>query len=510
MKLSLFAALGLAVLVSSLLPSTVAAQSPVASAFMRNVTPGEAEPADGAAVVVVEGLTGAIDGCAPNVSSIIARTISALDGTDGYPPRPAITEMTPMWAPSLFPRCPGSPNPQDWKNIVLQIVVGVENGSANAASLWGGVMLDEEDTWFENAGGANPAYAASMFADINNSTALLLNSAPWANGVSWYYTESFVGQGDWDQTTFNNVTGYSEPAPQVATGFMGTLASGWQQGAPGRSVLVTWSLSYGWNFYQSQFVVTGAPYHKWGFDLSNCFPNGTACNDWDGDGRFNSGDNCISVQNPDQANTDATVVLPHPRFSFDDVTAIKSDTVGDACDDDIDNDGLSNGGLFANNDEANLGPGGSSHGLCPAATAATNAYAADTDGDLALDGAECAIGTDPVNPASKPTAAQCAAAIGVSTSQQSDGDGLADYIEYCYYGSDRFSANSDGDGCGDAREVASVNNDTNVSAADEGLVAAAFGQQGTPPYVADFDINKDGNITASDIGFVASKFGACP
>lgn len=55
-----------------------------------------------------------------------------------------------------------------------------------------------------------------------------------------------------------------------------------------------------------------------------------------------------------------------------------------------------------------------------------------------------------------------------------------------------------------------MNNDTNVSAADEGLVAAAFGQQGTPPYVADFDISKDGNITASDIGFVASKFGACP
>jgi len=40
---------------------------------------------------------------------------------------------------------------------------------------------------------------------------------------------------------------------------------------------------------------------------------------------------------------------------------------------------------------------------------------------------------------------------------------------------DARSANSDGHGCSDGREVASVNGDQSVTAADLGLVASKFG-----------------------------------
>jgi hypothetical protein len=236
-------------------------------------------------------------------------------------------------------------------------------------------------------------------------------------------------------------------------------------------------------------------------------PPNAACADSDGDGVPDVIDNCLSVSNADQTNSDRNfVALPHPRFKFDDVTNVNSDNLGDACDSDDDNDGL------GDTIESQIGPAGSAHAQCLGATGPTDAVKSDTDGDRTLDGAECALGTNPVDAASKPTAGQCAAGVGVGVTltTDSDGDGVKDYVEFCYYNSDRLSAETDADGCGDAREISSVNDDHGVDSRDLGMVASGFGPSTNATYVVDFDVNKDGVIASNDLGFLASKFGQCP
>ena len=212
-------------------------------------------------------------------------------------------------------------------------------------------------------------------------------------------------------------------------------------------------------------------------------------NDQDGDGVGDGIDNCPTVPNPSQTNTDAVIVLPHPPYAFDDRTAPNSDTLGDACDSDDDNDGLT--------DAQEL-----SGSACAAHV--TDPNNRDSDGDLVLDGAECARGSDPTNGAVAPAPQDCGAA------GDSDGDGVADRVEACAYNTDPNATNSDGDSCGDGREVMSVNADFAVTASDLGLVATAFGAGPNPPYRAQFDVNKDRIITASDLGLVAARFGPCP
>jgi polyhydroxybutyrate depolymerase len=222
--------------------------------------------------------------------------------------------------------------------------------------------------------------------------------------------------------------------------------------------------------------------------------------DTDGDLIPDAADNCPAAPNFPQTNSDADFLDLEPGHA-DDVTWPNSDAAGDACDPDDDNDGLADAAESV---------------ACASATGPTLASVRDSDGDRALDGAECAIGTDPLDAASRPTLPQCASAAGAaSTGLDTDGDGLSDAIEFCYYASDPHDANTDGDLCGDGREVMSVNADRAVTAADLGLVAGAFGAYaaGPPPYPAylvDYDVNKDGSITASDLGLVASRFGACP
>lgn len=230
-------------------------------------------------------------------------------------------------------------------------------------------------------------------------------------------------------------------------------------------------------------------------------------------------DNCPSVANPTQANNDGNVVaLPHPKFAFDDATRASSDAKGDACDTDNDNDHLSNV------DELNLAPGGSSHALCPTASANTNPLVADTDGDGVIDGSECLLGSDPALATSKPPIPSVTddpdrdyltsafeATIGTNPNNgDTDGDGIKDGVEYKGYGSDPLVANSDGDACGDGREIASVDNNNAVNAADLGIVAGGFGLGGNPNYFLDFDINKDGAINSGDLQLLSSLFGPCP
>lgn len=214
--------------------------------------------------------------------------------------------------------------------------------------------------------------------------------------------------------------------------------------------------------------------------------------DPDGDTINSCIDNCPSVANTDQNNADAIVIL-QPDKMYNDMTRAQSDGIGDACDDDDDNDGLPDAMELA-------GP------PCAAATGATLPEGGDSDGDHVLDGAECAAGTSPNDVLSKPDTC--------NNPDDADDDGVLDGREICYYGTSTSSADSDGDGCSDAKEIASINGDAAVNATDLSQIAQAFGVYATPPayvpaYRVNFDTNKDGRVSAIDLSFVAQRFGPC-
>jgi hypothetical protein len=234
----------------------------------------------------------------------------------------------------------------------------------------------------------------------------------------------------------------------------------------------------------------------------------------DADGIADAADNCPYVTNAGQENNDRNFIDQTPPKMVDDHTLVASDGDGDACDHDDDNDGLHDAG------ESGGAP-------CASTSVATNPILRDTDRDRFIDGAECALGSDPANAGSRPApptddgdgdglSSGFEATIGTNgTQRDTDGDGLSDGAEYRFYGSDPLLTNSDGDACGDGREAASVNPDTVVNSADLGLVATAFGNYGSPipagaDWRANMDTDKNGVVNAADLGFVASKFGACP
>ncbi len=240
--------------------------------------------------------------------------------------------------------------------------------------------------------------------------------------------------------------------------------------------------------------------------------------DADGDGVANISDNCVAVANAGQQNNDRNFIDLPASKPYDDLTRANSDTIGDACDPDDDNDGLADGA------ESQLGPGGASHALCPTASANTDPMKSDTDGDRVLDGAECALGSDPANAASKPANPAPGTdpdADGLSTAFEmtigtnpgvadSDGDGVRDGVEVKGYGTDPLSANTDADGCGDGREIASVDANMTVNSTDLQQVAVAFGPSTSPGYILDFDMDKNGTINSTDLQFTATRFGGCP
>ncbi len=211
--------------------------------------------------------------------------------------------------------------------------------------------------------------------------------------------------------------------------------------------------------------------------------------DPDADGWLNAEDNCPNDANNAQSNADANFVSNAPVFAQTDATWINSDSAGDACDTDDDNDGRLDG------DEA-TGAGCSGF--------VTDALLRDSDGDRVLDGPECVRGTDPTSAASKPAVTACGPA------GDSDSDKIGDRIENCNYGSNPTNANTDGDLCTDGREVASLNPDTTVNVADMGMLASEIVRIGGAPKIVNIDINKDGAYNPGDQGILASRFGACP
>ena len=184
-----------------------------------------------------------------------------------------------------------------------------------------------------------------------------------------------------------------------------------------------------------------------------------------------------------------------------------SDSLGDACDPDRDNDWMLDTGSHPT-----LGTPGEDVGC---GSGPTNPLKSDTDGDTVVDGAECLLGSDPNDPASKPPAqppgdgdndglpAAVEALFGSSDSNpDTDGDGIPDGTEVKGWASSPSSQDTDGDsggddGCRDDKEIASVNTDKQANILDVVLVARmAFGL--LPPHPA-LDINKDGAQNVLDV-----------
>jgi hypothetical protein len=223
--------------------------------------------------------------------------------------------------------------------------------------------------------------------------------------------------------------------------------------------------------------------------------------DADADTVLNAADNCPTIANASQTNTDAaplvTTGLPN------DNTVPTADGVGDACDLDDDNDGL------ADADE----PAGCN------GSGALNPLAGDTDGDRSRDFAECLLGSNPGDALSKPNTNPPAdadndaipdaveATIGSNPNAiDTDGDGMNDNVEFRGYSSNLTAANSDGDGCTDDVEIPSINLDTVVNVLDLSLAAGSFGSTVRPNH----DVNKDGVVNILDLSLQAGQFTTQP
>lgn len=218
--------------------------------------------------------------------------------------------------------------------------------------------------------------------------------------------------------------------------------------------------------------------------------------DTDGDGIVDANDNCPADVNPGQENADRNFVSNAPYYVVDDATWINSDTAGDACDTDDDNDGLT--------DTAEAAGCNGSGVLDP--------LVRDTDNDRFLDGPECTLGSNPGSAGSTPSLASC------GTTSDSDGDRLSNRAEVCFLNSNPGSADTDGDaatnGAKDGCEAGSINADRVVNSGDQLLLAQEFLRVlGGGTLLPNIDVNKDGNINSGDqlfLAFFITPPGQCP
>lgn len=219
--------------------------------------------------------------------------------------------------------------------------------------------------------------------------------------------------------------------------------------------------------------------------------------DGNGDGVDDVNDNCVFVVNPSQTNTNGEpMLLPKPSPVYNDATNPANDNEGDACDDDDDGDGI----LDVAETVLLLSP-----------------LVWDTDGDRTNDGTEIACGSNPLLATSNLSGVDtdndrlpdaCEAVYGTNPADvDSDDDFLLDGWEVRYWMSNPLVANTEGDDCQDAREVASVNGDRNVNSLDLNQLALRFGA--LTPEFRPFDSNGDGQISAIDLAFAAQRFGMC-
>jgi hypothetical protein len=217
--------------------------------------------------------------------------------------------------------------------------------------------------------------------------------------------------------------------------------------------------------------------------------------DSDGDGALDGSDDCALVANPGQENSDSgpspfgTGAIGNGKgISGDDATIPNGDPFGDACDDDLDNDGLPNA--------SDPHPGGDI------------TYDTDGDGDPCIP-----LGTDATdhgpswdfNCNGVRDGVEGSCPLAVNPNGDDDGDGLLNTWEVCKWGTDRAVQDSDGDTLGDCKEA--VDTDGNgvvdfggdaLNSARATLLAAGvgpgkFGRDG------DFDLNGN-NVLGGDFG----------
>jgi CSLREA domain-containing protein len=258
-------------------------------------------------------------------------------------------------------------------------------------------------------------------------------------------------------------------------------------------------------------------------EFSNCFSIPACAGDTECDGYADpaathhigqlftsptTSDNCPFVWNRPQWNTDGNFIVQVAPASQNDRTAPMSDALGDACDSDDDNDGISS------LDEMN---GTSCGGV------RTSLLVLDSDFDRFHDGIECSLGTDPLSPLSKPGGSP-GTTVACGPSGDTDGDRLADRIEVCAYNTNPNAVDSDGDmaldGARDGCEAASFNLDRIVNAGDQLMLATEITRVSSGTYfeyglgpVPGLDINKDGAVNSGDqlllAPFIATP-GQCP
>jgi hypothetical protein len=219
-------------------------------------------------------------------------------------------------------------------------------------------------------------------------------------------------------------------------------------------------------------------------------PTPTSCaGDVDCDGVLDDIDNCPTVYNPGQTNTDGQR-RPNGPIPNDWASNPSQDKLGDACDTDHDNDWMLDTGTHpvtgVPGEDVGCGSG------------PTNPLAADTDGDTVIDGAECALGSDPNDPTSLPALA----------SPDKDGDGLPAWLDNLLCPSD-----VDGDGLWGDNDP-DCDSPTGVVEFTDGW---EFRKYGTAPSVADTDgdictdwieiVDLDGNRVSNinDVYIVAAR-----
>jgi cell division septation protein DedD len=197
-------------------------------------------------------------------------------------------------------------------------------------------------------------------------------------------------------------------------------------------------------------------------------------------------DNCPTVFNNTQTNTDSAPDPNGPVVPSDDVTIGNGDIAGDACDPDDDNDALSD-----------VTESGFPVGGCPSASAMTSSTERDSDGDHLADSWECTNGSDPSNASSK--------FLGTGAGVDADVDRIPDLYENRGYVTSPGSSDTDGDGCSDSVEVGSVDGDKAVADPDRLAVTrralGIYAPQVDQDYV--LDISKNGTVDDPDRLLVA-------
>jgi hypothetical protein len=202
------------------------------------------------------------------------------------------------------------------------------------------------------------------------------------------------------------------------------------------------------------------------------------CLDSDNDGVPDESDNCPNIYNPGQENSD-NLIGNGTGIPGDDATVPNGDSLGDACDPDMDNDGIPN--------TSDSDPGGDM------------TYDDNNNGDPCVP-----LGTDSFddgpswdsNCNGKRDGVEASCPLATNPRGDDDGDGLLNTWEVCKWGTDPNVIDSDGDTLGDCKEAADVDGNRNLDFTGDVIAyaqaillsTAAFGQDG------DFDIDGNNNL----------------